>query len=128
MLGEDDQLAAMALGVEHLGIVLEQAGELVPFAVGAGLADAVSEFLQVLEHPDFDLQLRDGAGRRGLVDDLLLGLFDFGVGGVVEVVEVVVGVQIGRPAFRSTRTSAPRLRSCSSRSRFSSRSLRRRSD
>ena len=99
---EHDQLAAMAVGVEHLGIVLEQAGEFIPFAVGAGLADAVGEFLQFLEHPDFDLQLLDGAGRRSLVHDLLLRLFDFGVGGVVEVVQVVVGV------LRQTLPSDPR--------------------
>ena len=35
VLGEDDQLAAATLGGEHFGLVLQQAGELLPFAIAA---------------------------------------------------------------------------------------------
>ena len=49
---------------------------------------------------DLGLQFRDGPGGRRLIDDLLFGLFDLGIRGVVEVVDVVrrqrrqAGVQI----------------------------------
>ena len=49
MLGEDDELAAVPVGIEHLRVVLEQPGEFIPFPVGAGLANPKSEFLQVAE-------------------------------------------------------------------------------
>ena len=89
MLGEDDELAAMPVGVEHLGVVLEQPGELVPFAVGAGLPDPECELLQVGQQVDFGPKFRNGPGRRRLIDDSLLGLLDLGVRGVVEVFDVV---------------------------------------
>ncbi len=66
--------------------------ETVPLAVAAGAADPRGQLLQLFEHADFDLQLGDRAGGGGLVDDLFLGFFDFGVGGVVEFLQVVEGV------------------------------------
>ena len=107
MLGEDDQLAAMAVGIEHLGVVLQEPGEFVPLPVGARLPNLVGQFFQVLQHPDFDLQFGDRAGRRCLIDDLLFGLLDLGVGGVVQIVEVFVGV---RRAGRRSGRRGPRRR------------------
>ena len=89
VLGENDELAAMPMGVKHLGVVLQQSRKLVPFAVGAGLPDAKRDAFQVEQLGDFCPQFRDRAGRRCLVDNLFLGVFEFGIGGVVEVVEVV---------------------------------------
>ena len=37
MLGEDDELAAMPVGVEHLRVVLQEPGQLIPLAIGSGL-------------------------------------------------------------------------------------------
>ena len=105
VLGEDDEFPAMPVGVEHFGVVLQQLGKLVPFAVGAGLPDAKRGSLQVLQLVDFGPQFGDGAGGGCLIDDLLLGVFDFGVGCVVEVFEVVEREVPASPAFKSRPTS-----------------------
>ena len=129
VLGEDDELAAVPVGVEHLGVVLEQSREFVPFAVGAGLADPRGPVVRGPSGwPISASQLGDGPGGGGLIDNLLLGCLDLGVRGVVQVVDVVRRrAEAGRHRDRG-RASAPRFSSCSSRSRFSSRSRRRRSD
>ena len=89
MLGEDDELAAMPVGVEHLGVVLEKLRKLVPFAVGAGLPDAKRGSHQSRQLVDLGAKLGDGAGGGRLIDDLLFGVFELGVRCVVEVVDVV---------------------------------------
>ena len=56
------------------------------------------------ERRDLGLQFGDGARRGGLIDDLLLGLFDFVVWRFVEIVEVVGVVATGmQPSVVSTR-------------------------
>ena len=87
----------------------------------------MASVLQPLEDGDLRFQLGDRAGRGGLIDHLLLNLLNLGVRGVLQLVQILVerGRQVGVSPIR---TSAPRLRSCSSRSRLSSRSRRRRSD
>ncbi len=71
VLGEDDELALPAAGVAHLGIVLENAREFVPLAVLARSDDGLGLLFEPLEDDDFGLQLGDGAGRRGLIDEVL---------------------------------------------------------
>ena len=88
VLGEDDELAAVAVHVEHLAVVLQQARELLPLLVAAGDAHLVGELLQAGQRDDLVLQLLDGLRRRGLVDDLLLELLELLVGQVVELFEV----------------------------------------
>ena len=94
VLGEDDELAAVAVHVEHLAVVLQQARELLPLLVAAGDAHLVGELLQAGQRDDLVLQLLDGLRRRGLVDDLLLELLELLVGQVVELVEVL-DVELG---------------------------------
>ena len=48
MLGEDDELAPMPVGVEHLRVVLQEPGQLIPLAIGSGLPDTQSDALQAL--------------------------------------------------------------------------------
>ncbi len=128
MLGEDDELAAVPVGVEHLGVVLEQPGELVPFAIGAGLADLEGQLLQLGAGSRSRPAARRSSGPRWP--------------GRAPSPRPPRPRRRGRPRGRrcrprsaragrrstSSRTSAPRFRSCSSRSRFSSRSRRRLSD
>ena len=89
VLAEYDELAAAAVGREHLGVVLKQARELFPLAVAAGLHDAGGLFLQIPQDDDLGLQLGDGFGRGGLIDHLvgqdLVFLGRQVAGGVVEV-------------------------------------------
>ena len=94
VLGEDDELATVAVRVEHLAVVLEQARELLPLLVAAGDAHLVGELLEARQRDDLACELRDGLRRRGLVDDLFLELLELLVGQVVEVVEVV-DVELG---------------------------------
>jgi len=94
VLGEDDELPAMAVGVEHLRVVLEQPGEFIPLPVGPGLANSKRELFEVAEQFDFGPQFRDGSGGGGLVENALFGLFQLDVGSVLDVVDVV-GVQRG---------------------------------
>ena len=95
MLGEDDELAPVPMGVEHLGIVLQEPRELVPFAVGPRLADFESGLLQVAEQFDFGLEFGDGARGSRLVQHLLLGRLQLGIGGVLDLVQVV-GIECGQ--------------------------------
>ena len=47
MLGEDDQLAAVAVGIEHLGVVLQAARELLPLLVGARRGEPSGQCFEV---------------------------------------------------------------------------------
>ena len=87
-------LRRVAVHVEHLAVVLQQAGELLPLLVAAGDAHLVGELLEARQRDDLVLQLCDGLRRRGLVDDLLLELLELLVGQVVEVFEVL-DVELG---------------------------------
>lgn len=80
MLGEDDQLAAPALCVEHVLLFREEIGELLPLAVRAARPHRSREALEVGEHGDLDLELGDRLRRRRLVDQLVLDRLDLGVG------------------------------------------------
>ena len=71
VLGEDDHLATVTACRVHLGAVLQQVGELLPFLVVARLHDAKCLVLQVLEDQNFGFQLGDGFRRGGLIDDLV---------------------------------------------------------
>ena len=131
MLAEDDQLPSLAVGVEHLRRVLKQRRQLLPLAVGSGRADLTGDLFQTTKRLDLELQLGDGAGGRGLIDELLLELLELTFGEVVDVEVVVIrasdseGID-GVPI--SAAISAPRLRIRSSAIRCSSRRRRRASD
>ena len=87
-------LRRVAVHVEHLAVVLQQAGELLPLLVAAGDAHLVGELLEAGQRDDLGLRAPDGLRRRGLVDDLLLELLELLVGQVVEVFEVL-DVELG---------------------------------
>ena len=63
MFGEDNELAAVPMHVEHFRLVLQQLGKLVPFAVGLRLAHGKGGLLQISQDDDFRLQF--GYGLRG---------------------------------------------------------------
>ena len=118
MLGEDDQLPALAGLVEHLGLgVLQQLGEPRPLRVGTGSSHALGEDLEVTERGDLRLELGDRLRRGRLVDDLLLEVFELAVGqvvdvlgrlGVVEAASVRSALGVARRAGRS-RSSSTRV-------------------
>ena len=89
MLGEDNELAPASVSVEHLGVVLKQTRQFIPFSVRSGFSHIESEPLQVLEQCNFSAEISDGPGGGGLIDDLLLDRLNFGVGSVVQVINIV---------------------------------------
>src|SRR5208337_1747247 len=89
MLGEDDELAPMPVGVEHRRVVLQEPGQLIPLAIGSGLPYTQSDALQVLELGDFKPQLCDGAGGRRQIDDPFFGRLNLGIGGIVEIFKLI---------------------------------------
>src|SRR5450830_846133 len=90
VLGEDDELPSVAIQVEHLALVLQKARKLVPFSVCAAVSYLECQRLEALQDADFRAKFGNCAGCRSLVDDLLFGGFDLGVGGIVEVLERVI--------------------------------------
>ena len=82
----------------------EHAGEFAPLGV-AGAADVGGEGLEAFEDGDFGFELGDGLGGGGLVEDLLADGFDFVLGGVVEVLDVV-GVEQGHALLEAGRRRA----------------------
>src|SRR5205814_2146085 len=68
VLGEDDELAAVPVGVEHepaLAVALQDAAQLVPLAVLVAGTQPAGLFLETLEDLDLGFQLDEAAGRRG---------------------------------------------------------------
>ena len=96
VLGEDGELAAVPMRVEHLGIVLQQARQLVPLAVSARLADFEGDLFQVAEQLDLGFEFGDGARGGRLVHNLLLGRLQLDIGSVLDLFQVV-GIE-GRQA------------------------------
>ena len=63
VLGEDNQLAPMPLSIEHFGVVLQQAGQPLPLAVGTAAPHLVRQFFQTGQQSNFDFQFGNGARR-----------------------------------------------------------------
>ena len=105
-LGEDDQLAPVACGVGHQRLV-EDALQLAPLGVGAGAAQRLGPLLEVGQDRDLGLELGDGLGGGGAVDQALLGGLDLVLGPVVEVLEEVgpVGGELARGAEAGVATA-----------------------
>ena len=68
MLGENNELAQTPAGVAHIRIVLQDAGEFVPFAILPRGDDGFGLVFESLEDDDFLLQLGDRTGGCGLID------------------------------------------------------------
>ena len=66
----------------------EQRRQLAPLLVLAAAPDRVREAFQSLQRLDLDPQFLDRARGRGLVEDLFLGRFQFGVGRIVQVLDI----------------------------------------
>ena len=80
MFGEDNQFALPPVGIPHLGRVLKQLGEFVPFAVLPGVDNFPGLFLKVFEAENLGFQFLNGLGRRSLIDNRLFKiLVSFGV-------------------------------------------------
>ena len=85
-LGKHDQLAAVAFGVGHQRLV-EDALQLAPLGIGARAAERLGLLLEPGERRDLDLELSDGLGGRGAVDQLLLDRLDLVLGLLVQVLK-----------------------------------------
>src|SRR5439155_9246092 len=72
MLGKEDELAQSAAGIAHGGIVLQDAGEFVPFAVLPGGDNSPGLMFESPEEDNLLLQLGDGVGSSGLIDQRFL--------------------------------------------------------
>ena len=148
VLGEDDQLLAMVRALA-CGIAPTPYGAGFPsrrLAIAAGVkispagwpAPAICYLsplrrtperkrFQALQSFDFRPQLGDGACGGGLIEDFLLGGFDFVVGRFFQILDVF-SVECRDRCGKDGATSPPRWSTSSSRSRLSSRSRRRRRD
>ncbi len=85
VLGENYQLAPRTGGLEHLGVVLQQCGQLLPLAIGAAQAHSLGQRFEPGQDGDLGLQLTDGAGCGGLVHHLLFEVLHLRVRRVVQV-------------------------------------------
>jgi hypothetical protein len=130
VLGEDDELALPAIGIAHLGRVLQQLGEFVPLAVLAGVHDLPGLLLQAFEDDDLGFEFLDGLRGRGLIDDGFLEVFVVvwrqRIGGVPNVVGDTLPLKPFGPTVSAR--DCPRWRSFSSSTLRLSLLLRRLSD
>ena len=92
VLREDDELLAAPVRAEHVGVVLQEARELLPLAVLAAHAHVVGLALEHAQGGDLRLKLGRGSRGRGGVDDVVLHLLVF-VRAIVVLVEVL-GVDV----------------------------------
>ncbi len=91
VLGEDHQLSAMPMRVEHFPLVEEEGPQFVPLPIVSAVANAAGLLLEALQDLDLGFQLGDRASRRGLIEDLLFFLLDLAFGRLVEVIQVFKG-------------------------------------
>jgi hypothetical protein len=115
VLGEHDELEAAARGVAQQGVVLQDAAELVPLAVGAARAHLGGAVLEAGERLDLGAQLVGGGGGRGGVEHVVLGRGGV-AGGPVVLVEVVGGPAAGCGRLRAQQAGV-RGRGCARRRR-----------
>ena len=90
MLGEDDEFFSLAFRTEHILFILQQTGQLVPFAVLAAGANCIGHLLQTFQSVDFRLHFGDGIGCGRSIGHIFLGIFQFCCG-VIIFVKVVIG-------------------------------------
>ena len=121
MLGEDDQLLALPIRCEHTGVVLQQRGELIPFAVFAADSHVIGELLQPAQGRQLRLQFPNGTGSRGLIRDVFFFLLDL-FGRIIVFIVVCIVMDAGlvflslladplliQPMLQSLTPSAERL-------------------
>lgn len=77
MLGEDDHLALAAIGIAHVGIVLEDLRKFIPLPVLPGVHHSKSLLGEVTKEDDFHFEFGDGFRRRGGVGQFFLQRFLF---------------------------------------------------
>ena len=102
-LGEDNQLAAVAVGVDHQRGV-EDPVQLSPLRVPARMQNAERLFLESLERIDLQAKLFDGFRRCRAGYDQILEIVDLVLSVLVQVLQDIVvhchGAETGRPALR----------------------------
>ena len=123
VFGEDDEfLSRRGDGLRDLALRLrdaalqrggreefaEQRGEFAPFRVESRAADVGGEGFEARQRFDFRLQFDKRLRGGGLVEDLFLHVFDFGLGGVLEIVDVV-RVEEGSGDFGDRRAPLQKL-------------------
>ncbi len=109
MFGKDDQLATMAVGIEHLRMILQQPGELFPFLVRSTATNCQGLCFKPPQDFDFGLKFSDRPSYRRLIDDGFFGLLDRMALGpaLLDRVALTGQVRDGRP-----RAGPPQPESC----------------
>ena len=87
MLGEDDQLAWLLGAWVDEVVVVKDLAQLDPLPVGVEVADPACDMDELVEVGQLSVELLDGAGRGGRVQQFLLDLLDL-LGAVLVVVPV----------------------------------------
>ncbi len=117
VFGEDNELAAVPMRVEHFRLVLQQLGKLVPFAVGLRLAHGKGGLFQISQDGDFSLQFSYGLRGGREIDHLLFGGLQFVFWGVFQIIKphrrkILWGCPFanpdGLPAPRRSNSSSPK--------------------
>src|SRR5579884_3121477 len=91
MLGEDHQLQALAPGIKHRFVALQQTRQFLPFAVGPTAPHLTRPLLQLREDEQFGFQFGHCARRRCPIYDLLFQFLQLGPRRVLQVFQVVFG-------------------------------------
>ena len=107
-LGEDDELPAVAGGVDHQRVV-EDPVELRPLRIPAGMQHAERHRLQAPEGRDLQAELLGGLGRGGAGCDSVLEVLDLVLSVFLEVVRSVVVHPHGAEATLHAPDGEPRL-------------------
>ena len=85
MFGEEHQLAAVAVFIDHVLAVLQQGGQLQPLLIMAAVALFVGHALQAGQGIDFSLQFVGRQRRGGAIENLFFQFFRFLGRGLVEI-------------------------------------------
>ena len=88
MFGEDNQLFALTVGIEHRAVVLKQLREFFPFAIHALDADFVCHVFKALQGTDFGFQLCNRGSSGSVIDHFFFQIFAL-VCGVIVLIEIV---------------------------------------
>src|SRR5208282_3605376 len=90
MFGKDDQLTTMAVGIEHLRMILQQPRQLFPFLVRSAATNSERQCFKPLQNLNFGLKFSNCSSRGRLIDDCLFGLLDLGIWGVIKLVDILI--------------------------------------
>src|SRR5436853_4719151 len=80
----------MAMGIEHLRVILQEPGKLFPFLVCSASANPLGQRFKSPQDFNFRLKFSDGSSRCRLINDRLFGLFDLRIRGVIKFIDILI--------------------------------------